>query len=94
MTPLERAELIDALRIFPRLSLLLFWVHLGYVTYWYTMLPEPTTQQASFAGVAWSTLVPFLGWYMSTGRMWGAMNGGQARRFLDRRKDGVEENAK
>lgn len=94
MTPLERAELIDALRIFPRLSLVLFWAHLGYVTYWFTTLAEPVTQQATFAGVAWSTLVPFLGWYMSTGRMWGAMNGERARMFLDRRKDEVGKDVK
>lgn len=68
---LRYAEIIDAYRIVPRLSMVAFWLFVTRTAEWFFALPEPTTQQAAFATAVVSSIIPYVGWYQSTGRKWG-----------------------
>lgn len=70
MTPLERAELIDAYRVVPRLILLGFGYLVWYVVQWFTGLDEPTTQQAAFVSAVVGITAPVTAFYFNTGRKW------------------------
>lgn len=67
---LQTAELIDALRVFPRV----FVVGYGYMAWdmhqWVKSLPDISTQQGIYAGGIIGLCVPLVGWYFRTGRQW------------------------
>lgn len=67
---LKAAEVIDAYRIIPRLSMGVFWYFVFQVAEWFCSLPDPTTQQSAFATAVVSSIIPYVGWYQSTGRKW------------------------
>ena len=77
---LETAEIIDALRIIPRLMLLGFFIfyiwYIIWVTKWYFALPEPETASTIFVSSTITAIGAMFTWfggnvYMSTGRKWG-----------------------
>jgi len=61
------AQKFNEWRVFPRLMAL---VYLGVaitVTLWFTALPDPSNNQAAFAGGVTGMMVPLLTAYMATG---------------------------
>lgn len=67
---LDIAEVIDALRIVPRLMLIVYTALLIYTSFWFFGLEDPNAPQASFADFVWGAAAVFTGWYASTGRKW------------------------
>ena len=68
---LDGAEILDAYRVIPRLILMLYGLFVYQIAMWFIGLPEPTTQQASFASIIFTTIPVIVGFYNNTGRKWG-----------------------
>lgn len=67
---LDLAEVIDALRIWPRgMVAVLFWFSLE-VGMWFMGLETPTTQQASLVSMTVGALTGLFAAYAATGRKW------------------------
>lgn len=67
---LKVAELIDAYRVVPRIFMVCYMVAAGYIILWYTGIPDPSTEQTTFAGVIGGTIGAVTKWYYDTGRKW------------------------
>lgn len=67
---LDVAEVLDALRVVPRIMLAIYTVLLLHVTLWFMGLPDPSAPQSAFADFVWGAAAVFTGWYASTGRKW------------------------
>lgn len=67
---LERAEIIDAYRVLPRLIMVGYAGLLGYTTFWFMGLADPTTAQTAFIGTLWGACAVVTKWYFDTGRKW------------------------
>lgn len=66
------AEVTDALRVFPRLYLGLFWYFMWDVHQWYTALhtgPEAVAPDI-YANLVFGSISALTGFYMGTGRKW------------------------
>jgi hypothetical protein len=83
-TWLATAEVIDALRVIPRIMLfgwLIFYMFYTWgLTEWYFMLQEPSTQQTAFVTTIISALGTMSIWlgniYINTRRAWSNLGGG------------------
>lgn len=67
---LDIAEVLDAHRIFPKLSMSFAWTCAAYVGYWYMTLPDPTSEQSAFAVVVAGALAKSQDYYFQGGRKW------------------------
>lgn len=67
---LDLAELADAWRIAPRAFVGFYFYLLQSITVWYMALDDPSTQQTTFVATVWGFLMPVLGFYFNTGRVW------------------------
>ena len=81
---LATAEVIDALRVIPRIMLFGWWVFYMYyawgLTEWFFTLDSPTTQQTTFITTVISALGTMSVWlgniYINTRRKWASIEGG------------------
>lgn len=69
-TWMDVAELLDALRVFPRAFVGVYMFGCGMVVNWAIGLPDISTQQAGFISVMSGTFPFVLNFYMQTGRQW------------------------
>ena len=67
---MDVAELIDAMRVFPRIFVGVYMFGCGAVVNWAIGLPDISTQQAGFISVMSGTFPFVLNFYMQTGRQW------------------------
>ena len=67
---LDVAEVLDAFRGVPRLSLALAWGCSIYVGWWYMGLESPMTEQSVFAGLVATALAKTQDYYNQGGRKW------------------------
>ncbi len=80
---LDLAEVVDALRIVPRIMLVgffVFWVwYIVYVTHWYTTLESPTGWDTGFLTGTITAIGTMFTWfgntYVNSGRKWPSGNG-------------------
>ena len=73
---IDIAEVLDALRVFPRLFVVLYIYGLAHVLYWATSLADISVQQAAFISVVSGTFPFVLNFYMQTGRDWSTQQRG------------------
>lgn len=69
---LTGAELFDAWRVVPRLTLAGYFWLMVQVASWYMALKDPNGGQAAFAGGIVAAFAPLCNWYYQTGRDWAA----------------------
>ena len=70
MTHLERAEMLDAYRVVPRLWLMGYGWMLWRVNDWFMSLADPSTQQAAMISTVWGAGAMITAFYVQTGRKW------------------------
>ena len=70
MTPLERADLLDAYRIVPRLWMAGFAWLLVDVTWWFKALPDPSSEQTFLVSTVWGAGGWITMMYFNSGRKW------------------------
>lgn len=62
-----KPEQFDAWRPVPRLLVTLYGLMCWHVTDWFMMLPDPTTQQVTFATAIWGGAAAWFGFYVNSG---------------------------
>jgi hypothetical protein len=67
---LDAFELVDSLRVFPRVFVGSY-MYVAWLTFcWFVELKNPSMAQASFASAVIGLCAPLCNWYMRTGRDW------------------------
>lgn len=67
---LNLAELLDALRVFPRLFVALYFVLCYHLVTWAMGLKDLSAQQAALVGAVTGMMPILLNFYMASGRKW------------------------
>lgn len=67
---LDVAELIDALRVVPRLLVFSYIIMLHQSTLWFMSLEDPNNAQAGFIATLWGAAAAIFKFYAETGRSW------------------------
>lgn len=67
---LNFAEGIDALRLIPRLLVVLYAVMTYNVTMWFMGIPDPNAAQSAFISIVWGASAGWFGLYVNSGRNW------------------------
>lgn len=70
-TILEYAEIIDALRLVPRIILFFYGYLVWYVINWFIIIPNPVTGQTALMVSIAGSIPVVIGLYQSSGRRWG-----------------------
>jgi len=65
------AELVDALRVVPRIMLMGYSVLVWSVVDWFMGIPAPTSQHTALVVAVVGIIAPVAAFYQSSGRNWG-----------------------
>jgi len=71
---LDLAELVDAFRVVPRISVAMYGLMMFQVTIWFMGLDAPTTQQSTFISIVYGAAAGFFGFYLNSSRDWTPKN--------------------
>jgi len=70
-TALKLGYAMDALRVWPRVFVSLYFIGMNEILNWYLSQPALSWDKSAFAGVYASLCLPLLKWYMENGVDWG-----------------------